>query len=360
MSQTSFWISLRPAFPGRFEMTTAFVLMTAMPPTRGHMALIDFAAELAPKVKVLVCTQPDEPFAIERWAAIDTRYSDDRDIHVVNLSRKMEQNSEAPGFWDMWRHILDGHGMTEHDVVVSSEAYGQKVADLFGADFIPFDPNREILNVKATHVRTDPLRYFDLMAPEFQGHLRRRVTVFGAESVGKTTLSRRLADAVNGQYLPEWARPYLEMVGPELSVKKMRSIQSGQTALQYAAHGLSENNPFVIQDTDLFSTLGYWRMYSHNTVTESLRNSARAIKSDLYIILDQSEVPFHTDPLRYGGNKRESTDQYWIDLCEEFSLPYIYLHGSEWERVSQASDLCLDLFNDHAAPLRNYQRKNNA
>ena len=37
------------------------------------------------------------------------------------------------------------------------------------------------------------------------------VTIIGAESTGKTSLSRQLADTMDGDWVPEFARPYLEV-----------------------------------------------------------------------------------------------------------------------------------------------------
>src|SRR5690606_28700585 len=79
-----------------------------------------------------------------------------------------------------------------------------------------------------------------------------------------------------------------------------------------------------IQDTDLFSTVGYWEMWDKDSMPQSLLEDARDRKSDLYVVLS-SDIPFEPDPLRYGGNTRESTDQYWIDLCEREELPYVYI-----------------------------------
>jgi hypothetical protein len=41
------------------------------------------------------------------------------------------------------------------------------------------------------------------------------------------------------------------------------------------------------------------------------------------------QIPFEADPLRYGGDKRESGMQYWIDLLEEFKLPYYVVKATD-------------------------------
>jgi NadR type nicotinamide-nucleotide adenylyltransferase len=301
--------------------------MTAMPPTKGHVALIDFASRVANNhvVRVILCTQPSEPFSIERRDSLVSHFAKVPGVYIHTIHREMEQNADAPGFWNMWRNIMFEHGFTENDVVVSSESYGQRVADLFGAKFMPYDPGRELQNIKATRVRNNPVVHFDEMIPEFQKYLRKTITVFGAESVGKTTLSRAVAERLGGHWRYEYARPYLEMMGNEITDKKMFDIFDGQEAIQKQARHLVDK-PFIIQDTDLFSTIGYWEMWKDARAPQDWEARAHSLKSDLYIILTQN-IPFEADPLRYGGDKRESTDKYWIDLCERENLNYLVVDG---------------------------------
>jgi HTH-type transcriptional repressor of NAD biosynthesis genes len=314
-------------------MTTAFVLMTAMPPTIGHLHLIQFANELAPRTRVLVTTQPSEPFANERWWAVReaTEYMNRGDFipHVVieHFHKELEQDPSAPGFWETWDDIMWQQGFKSGDIVVSSEPYGQTLADRLGGIFMPYDPNRELYYTKATNIRNDPKKYFADILPEFQRHLVSTVTFFGAESTGKTTLSDEVSRVYNGHWLFEWARPYLETVGNDITVESMTRIWKGQAAIQEHARTWP-NKPYIIQDTDLFSTVGYWEQPHWADVLgerpEGLLKDAQAMKSDLYVIT-QSNIPFERDGLRYGIDKRESPDQYWIDLAEREGLNYIVL-----------------------------------
>lgn len=165
------------------------------------------------------------------------------------------------------------------------------------------------------------------------------ITVFGAESVGKTTFSRQLADTLDGIWSCEFARGYLEATGQDVTGQSMHAIWQGQAALQRT----SQHQPahYVVQDTDLFSTIGYWQLPHVEPVIgpcpKALTHEALSLRSDLYLIL-QSNIPFEHDRLRYGGDRRESTDQYWIDICEAYGLPYIIIEASERsERIHEAT-----------------------
>lgn len=304
-----------------------YVLLTAMPPTVGHDALVEFAGGLGlDSTVVIVMTQPGEPYPYERAAHFKAKFPPRHGLVHYHMHETIEQDPDAPGFRQMWVNLMVRRfGFEKGDFIITSEPYGQWMAEWLEGTWIPFDIDRGITYSKATYVREDYVTRWNWISPEFrQKHLTRRITTFGAESVGKTTLSRTLPLILGSpewaQVLPEWARPYLEAVGPELSTEKMQNIYRGQSALQ----AMKFDKPFIIQDTDLFSTLGYWRMYEPDTVPDSLIDHAILLQSDLYVLCP-SDIPFVPNELRYGGDKRESTDQYWIDLLEEFNLNYIIL-----------------------------------
>lgn len=325
-------------------MTRAFVLMTAIPPTIGHLRLIGFAAELADDVCVIVGSQPGEPYPFERADAIRRATASMPGVRVEHLHKTLpQQPEEAPDFWPMWRGLLRGYGMRDGDLIVASERYGLTLAETSGGVFVPYDLERSITPVRATDVRADPIAHFAEILPEFQPVLRKRITVLGAESTGKTTLSRALAEVLPGHWLPEWARPYLEALpSPEVTPERMHVIWQAQRALQ--RHGLTiPAKPFIVQDTDLFATVGFWETWSPTTVPQALIDDALGDRSDLYLITP-SNIPFERDPLRYGGDVRETTDAFWIALAERYGLPFhVVASAPRADRVAEVSSVTRDL-----------------
>lgn len=309
--------------------------MTALPPTKGHLHLVQFASHLASTVEVIVCTQPDEPFATERINAIRKAVQPIDNVNVHHIHRTLEQNPNADGFWEMWRRILVGYNCGKGDYVVASEPYGKTVADLMGARFMPYDIDRGIEYTRGTDIRYDAWSNFSSILPEFQPTIQQRLTVFGAESTGKTTLTKRIAIETGSAWYPEWARPYLENVENVIDRRSMTEIWWGQRALQKSACYLPDQ-PWIIQDTDLFSTVGYWGFWEPETMPNAMVFDAKVMRSDLYLIT-KSNIPFEQDPLRYGGDAREASDQYWINLCKEHELNYHVLESDNRdERLSEA------------------------
>jgi HTH-type transcriptional repressor of NAD biosynthesis genes len=347
-------------------MSRAWVLLTAMPPTKGHIKLVEYAQMVARdgQVEVIVVTQPEEPMPLERLEAVRDTFEGDSQVNVHSYHKTMPQDPETPGFQEMWNNILRGFGAGRGDYVVASESYGQWLADGIGGIFIPYDPGRELTWTKAESIRVNPLLNFDQIAEEFQFYFSTPITIFGAESCGKTTLAKALAHGhrgfPGGHFFMEWARPYLEMVGGEQVTRdEMLAIWQGQMALQ--DHSFSfVDKPFHFYDTDLFSTVGYWALphwaEKFGPVPFGLVADAIARKSDLYIICP-SNIPFEEDPLRYGGNVRESGDKYWVDLCKQHDLNYVVLKENDRDRrYDEALGYAMEAFNARTADF-NYDRK---
>lgn len=348
-------------------MAKGIILMTALVPTIGHQALIQFAINYLDvggndnTVNIILSSRDKEPIAgAIRKIAIYHQFRDywaERFMVVHNhTDNDAPQNPEdSDTFWEYWKDTIEGFVGTVNpdDIVFASEPYGVKVAEILGCKYIPYDTGREIHHTKGTNVRKDLPWSFSEVMPEFQHNLRKTITIFGSESNGKTTMTRLMAEVMNGHSAPEWARTYLEAVGAELTPEKMATIHEGQRALQWSMKCLY-NKPFIFQDTDLFSTVGYYQILGWD-VSEKLIRDAKDNKSDLYLIL-QSNIPFEEDPLRYGGDVRQSNDQYWIDICEKFELNYNVVQASSiWQRQLECEDLIMDEF--YPMPVQLFERE---
>lgn len=310
-------------------MSKALVLMTALLPTTGHIDLIRFAKAVADEVTVIVSTRSFEPAIVSNRVAwikeevLKLRYPAWIEVFEHNCDEAPQNPEDHPDFWGWWKNAISNFdsGFTH---VVASEPYGQKLAETLGCQFLPYDINRTINPVKSSYVRKNiDLAWLDIIL-EARKDLITPVTLFGQESVGKTTISQELNGGDpywNYTIRPEYARAYLETVGPELTPEKMHNILLGQKGYQWDALEKAESH-VVVFDTDLFSTVGYYRLSGTPEINPGeCLTEAKLCKSELYFILPD-DVPFEKDPLRYGGDKRESTTEFWINLAKEYGLNY--------------------------------------
>lgn len=345
-------------------MSNAIILMTALVPTLGHKYLIDFARSLVTwrgTVHVIVGSMDKEPVnGKDRVDAFRASYNADSRVKIHHLHRDVPQEpSEHPDFWNVWRDIVrEFVDVKPDDYFVASELYGIDMANVLGCNFMPCNRYRETVPIKGSHVREDLIGNFDYILPLFQKHIRKTVTVFGAESCGKTTMAKWLADDLHGHFVPEWAREYLETVGPEITDDKMRAIIHGQYAIQQTAQNDLYDKAFIFQDTDLFSTLGYYRLWGGGTDDDIdlVTHYAKKTRSDLYIVMND-QIPFEADPLRYGGDKRESQTEFWIDLLEEFNCEYVVVTNTDLRKQRrEVASAVINMFDFYTTPIREYVR----
>lgn len=346
-------------------MANTIVLVTAIIPTIGHKYLIEFAKNLAimnfGKVHIILCSLDSEPISGEnRFLAINKIYKEENRVVVHHLKRDVPQNpNDHPNFWDVWRDIVrEFVDVKPDDYFVASELYGIDMARVLGCKFMPCNRYREVIPITGSAVRSDIIGNFSYILPEFQHHLLKKITIFGAESCGKTTMAKRLAKDMNGWFIPEWAREYLETVGVEVTDEKMANITEGQFASMITVIGSLHNKPWIFFDTDLLSTIGYYRIYGGDKRADMnyVHQLFYKTKSDLYIVMND-EIPFEPDILRYGGSARESKTQFWVDLLKEFKCQYYMVNSGthEWQ-ANEIKHILYRFYRQETANIREYKR----
>lgn len=320
-------------------MNRGFILMTALPASEGHVQLIKWGASFGvDELHVMVCGTPNDPIPLhKRVLALKMQFSGAWGIHIEGLMHGLPDYPEqfdgtVEEFDQKWVDKINEHlatqidefeGLDEEDFLFASDIYGARFAKNLGVGFAPFDPNREVVKISGTKIRREPFKNFKYITPYLRSDMQKVITIFGAESTGKTTMTRKLAEKYNAPYTFEWARPYLESLPtPEVTDDRMRMIVRGQTALQVSARNQNQA-AFIFQDTDLFSTLGYYNIYGGGTEADvnNCEDEAHENKSHLYIVMN-SDIRFTPDPLRYGVTKRESSDLFWINLLDNHGLNY--------------------------------------
>lgn len=306
-------------------MTNGLILMTALVPTIGHDYLIRFASNFCDKLHVIISTRSFEP--VSSWTRLTSLQYTHPGVEFYNHhdddAPQNPPEGDQSAFWNYWADIIYNTIRPDIDLVFASEPYGQKVADSIGARFIPVDLAREVFPVKGTNVRSDLFRNQHLLNKAFKEKISSNFVLFGAESCGKTTMAKALSKHFHGQYLPEYARPYLETIGSELTEQKMLDIVKGQKAMEDAT---KLSNILTFKDTDPLSTLGYYNILGWDAPFELLQNCYNIPYNTLYLVMD-TDNPFVEDELRYGGKIRQSDTAFWVNILERYGQDYKVISG---------------------------------
>lgn len=186
--------------------THGLVFGKFMPPTNGHLYLIDVARRSCQRLTIVVLTLKDEPIPGHlRYAWIKELYPD---CTVVHHDHDMPQEPENPhdiAFYHAWRDTLRRHSpRDDFDVLFASETYGYQVAWALGIRFIPVDTARGAVQISGTALRTDPWTHWGHLHPVVRPYFLKNVALQGGEATARSRLSAELAAAYNTCHVPDY------------------------------------------------------------------------------------------------------------------------------------------------------------
>ncbi len=171
-----------------------------------------------------------------------------------------------------------------------------------------------------------------------------KICVFGPESSGKSTLSRKLSQHYNAPLVPEFARDYLQKLWDEeqkiCRPKDLLPIAKGQ--MYHENKAASSNKKLIICDTDLLSTKVYSEAYYKGWCPELLNKMALHNTYDLYL-LTFIDTPWSQDDLRDRPDRREEMFLYFKSALDIYNRPYKLIKGNLSQRMDVATSLINNL-----------------
>ena len=164
-----------------------------------------------------------------------------------------------------------------------------------------------------------------------------KIVLFGPESTGKTTLASQLAKHYQTEWVPEYAREYLQdkwdREQKTCEPKDLLPIAVGQMALENQLAKKAEK--LLICDTDLLETKVYSEAYYLGYCDPVLEKYALRNQYDLYL-LTNIDIPWEKDDLRDKPLERERMFTYFRDTLIKYNRNFITLMGSEESRFLNA------------------------
>ena len=291
------------------------VLGKFLPPHAGHVHLCEVAERMCDELVIVVGSLPGEPIAgAQRVAWLRELVPRAR---VEHLAEVMPQTpGEHPEFWRLWREALLRFARPER--VFTSDAYGERLAAELGAQWIRVDPDRATFAARGTAIREAPFDHWALIPRCVRPHFARRISIFGPESTGKTTLARALAAELDTICVPEFARTYL--ADHALSPAALPTIRDGQAALEDAL--ARDANKTLVCDTDPLLTA----VWSEALYGEPLATPSR--RYDLTLLCDV-DLPWVADPVRYLPRERAAFFARCEAALRRAERPYAIIRGAD-------------------------------
>jgi nicotinamide riboside kinase len=161
----------------------------------------------------------------------------------------------------------------------------------------------------------------------------RRIVVIGPESTGKTSLTKNLAAYFEVNWLPEYAREYIEKLDRPYVYGDVEIIATKQVALEKEA--LASTNSFTIIDTDLIITK-IWFQVVYQKMPDWIDSAIRA-QNDSFYLLCATDIPWEDDPVREnGGEMREKLFEIYENELNFYGFTYGIVRGLGEERLKNA------------------------
>jgi nicotinamide riboside kinase len=159
------------------------------------------------------------------------------------------------------------------------------------------------------------------------------VVITGAESTGKSMLTRQLSHFYQSPSFSEYAREYIEKTGRNYTHDDVVSIALMQNAQMKKSYTL--NSQYVFFDTWLVITM-VWFEVVFGKVPRWIPETIRTTPVDLFLLCE-TDLPWVPDMFREnGGDMRESLQNRYIELINRFGFNYKLVSGHSEERFKNA------------------------
>ena len=310
-----------------------------MPLHLGHELLIEFGSAMMDEFYVVVSGKETDEIPLTLrfdWVESFVEKSRLKNVTVVY------HVDESPTPIDVDEHgtVLDiefqQYWVTEFNKItthathfVSSDRYGKAMADVMRIKWLPVDPDRETVNISATKIRNQLALNYQMISDVAKPYFQKRIAVIGAESTGKSTIVKYLAELFSTLAAHEYGRTVSETRNSSFNVDDFHQIYQGQRALIESS--ACKANDIVFTDTEAFTTYLFGKLYLGMDFTEMFDHAVNEQQIDLYIILAPT-VPWIQDGDRILDKQtdREKFHNELVSFVEEYNKPHVIIDQKHW------------------------------
>ena len=189
--------------------------------------------------------------------------------------------------------------------------------------------------------------------------LLKKIVIIGPESTGKSTLCEQLATHYNTQWVPEYAREFLNTYGTNYTFENLTEIAKGQLEgeqltinnmeMQVAnmQYGGAKAKPLFI-DTDLY-VMKVWSEIVFNKCDNKILTQIAHRSYDLYLLCN-TDLPWVKDSLReYPDLKtREKIYHHYKDAMLNQNKEWVDISGNYEQRFLKAVSAVDKLLNSES------------
>ncbi|MGL6084730.1 MAG: AAA family ATPase, partial [Enterobacterales bacterium] len=187
------------------------------PVTNGHLSAFSMALMKCETLNVVVCIDhihdPECNMTSEQRVKAVTdecaRISSRIKVHTVDCTSFPYAKEDDEEVSKYWAEYLCKQ-FPEVTTLFGSELYVEMMAkhwpDCMGVSYEILDKDRKTTHISATMVRGNPTKYWEFIPASVKPFFTKNILVLGAESCGKTTMTRNLAKIFHAPLVPEMYR----------------------------------------------------------------------------------------------------------------------------------------------------------
>ena len=306
------------------KFKNSLVLGKMYPLTKGHQYLIDYAIENSENTHVIITHNSKQNIPGEvRYNAIKELYKDNKNVfvYIVDDEGIPQYDYECDNldeFYSYWVPLVYSQ-VKKLDVVFTSENYGDDFAKYLGIEHVLVDKERKNVPISGTLIRQNPFKYWNYIADTMKHFFVKRIALMGPESVGKTTLSEKLAINLNTNWVHEYGRTVYENNNNSIMIDDFIPISKGRQEIEDSL--IKTANKYLICDTEDITTYIFSKMYCPDEYKKIEPYFLNALKTkpkyDIYILL-KPDCEGVQDGTRNFINERH----HHYDLIKSYLIEY--------------------------------------
>lgn len=159
-----------------------------------------------------------------------------------------------------------------------------------------------------------------------------KIAFTGPESSGKTTLSKKIAEILNGEWHEEYAREYLTNLNRPYNQNDLINI-----ALKQNEKRANCNSRFQVYDTEML-VIKIWYDFKFKKENQQLNDLLNQQKMDHYFLC-KPDIPYEDDPLRENPDNRDELFEIYLNALNQKELPYTIIEGSLIQRTEKVLEI---------------------
>ena len=160
----------------------------------------------------------------------------------------------------------------------------------------------------------------------------KKVAVIGPESTGKSELCQQLAAHYQTEWVPEFARFFLDRLDRPYEQNDLKAIAEGQ--LSWEDDKAAYAKDYLFCDTNLI-VIKVWSDHKYGKTDAWVEEQLMLRKYDYYL-LNNIDLPWQPDPQREHPQQRKHFFGIYQQYLEEHKFPYSIVSGIEGDRKKSA------------------------